>query len=149
MTKNTLTEAQFARLWNNHKIPTNAIAAYLGVSRAAVSWRARNRGLPARTKLRKTKVSQDDRPLLRHLWMSGVATAEIAAHFGLKSHGCTSAIARKMGLPIRVKGGSGGAGGWPRNTPIAVALAAWVDADNKLLAAMKADAARTNIKAAA
>lgn len=136
--KRTLTPAQFEVLWNDHNIPTKAIAAYLGVTRSAVSWRAHNAGLLSREKFRKTKVKKKDHGLFRHLWERGVSTAEIATHFGLKSPGCVSVLAGHLNLIRRVKGGTGGSGGWPKNTPIAVALADWLDADAKLLAAMQA-----------
>lgn len=137
--KPTLTPAQFAALWNDHDIPTKAIAAYLGITRQAVSWRARREALPGRDKLRKSKVKKRDCALFSHLWAANVSVAEIAEHFGLKSHGCAGVVAGHLGLPRRMKGGAGGAGGYRRNTPIAVALEAWLDADAKLLAALQAD----------
>jgi len=96
--------ATFARLWNCHRIATKEIAQWLGVTRQAVSDRARRIGLPSRAKVRKHLVRKDQ---LRELWMAGVATKDIAAHFGLASHSCVSRAVTLAGLPRRTRGKGG------------------------------------------
>lgn len=125
-------DATFARLWNNHAIPTKAIALHLGISRSGVSWRARNLGLPPRTKLRKTRIK--DKALFVRLWDAGVSVKEIANHFGLKSHSRVCHCRASLGLDPRARGAKGG---FPPNTPIAEVL----DVDAALLAMMARDPA--------
>ena len=106
----------FARLWNDHSIPTKRIAAALGLSRQGVSHRARRMGLPHRTKVRKRL---HDPQLLKELWLFGVSSKEIAEHFGMAHHACACRAARKLGLPKRTRGkGKGGLGGWGERLPI-------------------------------
>lgn len=136
--KRTIDPDAFARIWNNHSISTQTIADYLGVTRSAVSWRAHHAGLPSRGKLRKRVVK--DQELFKFLWTAGVSSADIARHFGLKSHSCVSPLRRVFGLPGRARG-PGGKGGWLANKPLAVALAEYRDTDAKLLDAMRADPA--------
>lgn len=136
--KQTLEPEAFARIWNNHAISTQTIADYLGVTRAAVSWRAHHMGLPSRTKLRRRVVK--DQALFKYLWNARVSAEDIARHFGLKSHSCVTPLRIGFGLPGRQRG-PGGKGGWLPNTPLAVALAEYRDADAKLLEAMRADPA--------
>ncbi len=99
-----LDAADFARLWNCHAIATEDIARALGVTRQAVSDRARRMGLPSRAKLRKTLVRRDT---LRDLWLAGVASKDIARHFGLASHSCVSRAVKMAGLPRRKRGKGG------------------------------------------
>jgi hypothetical protein len=99
-------------LWPRHDIPTRAIAAHFGVTRQAVSWAAHRAGLPPRTRLRRRLIDPDE---LRDMWLAGVASPEIARHFGVAHHSCVTHSARKMGLPRRIRstGGMPGArGGW-------------------------------------
>ena len=106
----------FIAAWNNHKIPTARIADALGVSRAAVSRRAHNMGLPTREKVRRKK---HDPALLAEMWMAGVSAKEIAEYFGMAHHACASTAARKQGLPKRERGSAGYRnGGWKGNLPI-------------------------------
>ncbi len=100
----------FARLWNCHRISTDEIAQWLGMTRQGVSWRARAMGLPSRVKVRR-KLTRDAE--LRELWMAGVSTRDIAAHFGMAERSCASRAARLAGLPGRTRGnGDGKRGGW-------------------------------------
>ena len=122
----------FARLWNCHAIPTGQIARALGVTRQAVSDRAHRMGLPGRDKLRRTKVRRDE---LRDLWLAGVASKDIARHFGLKSHTCVSNAVGRAGLPRRRRGKGGKTRcGWIGTIPIEAY------ADQRLAAIMAAEA---------
>lgn len=103
----------FARLWNDHRIPTARIAETMGVTRQAVSWHAHHMGLPSRTKLRRRK---SDPALLSEMWLAGVRSSDIARHFGMAHHSCAVTAAKKMGLPRRKRGPSGRMnGGWEAN----------------------------------
>lgn len=108
-----LPDADFARLWACTRISTDEMAAALGVTRQAVSWRARTMGLPSRAANRRRKA---DPALLAEMWLAGVSSAEIARHFGMAHHACATTAARLAGLPARIRssGGTGGRGGWPR-----------------------------------
>lgn len=100
----------FARLWNCHQISTKEIAAWMGVTRQAVSDRASRMGLPSRAKVRKRLVRYDE---LRELWTAGVASKDIAEYFGLANHSCVSQAVRNAGLPRRKRGKGGKThGGW-------------------------------------
>jgi hypothetical protein len=126
----------FIALWNNHSVPTERIAQALGVTRQAVSERARRLGLPGRAKVRKLKHDPD---LLREMWLAGVSSRDIAAHFGMSHHACATNAARKAGLPRRERGCSGTMnGGWKANLPISEF---W---ERKLASRMRAVAAREN-----
>lgn len=103
-------EAAFIALWNNHSVPVQRIAAAMGITRQGVSWRARSLGLPSRAKVRARKADPD---LLRDMWLAGVASAEIARHFGMASGDSAATAARMLGLPRRKRGPSGRMnGGW-------------------------------------
>jgi len=131
----SLNLAAFARLWNNHDIPTNRIAAAMGITRQAVSWRAHRMGLPCRGKLR---VKKHKPGLLTELWLAGVSSKEIAAHFGMASHSSAIKAAKDLGLPHRERGPAGHMnGGWKANLPIAEF---W---DQRAAAAMAEAAAET------
>ena len=99
----------FTRLWKCHTISTEEIAQWLGVTRQAVSDRARRMGLPSRAKVRRRIIRLEE---LKDLWKAGVATKDIAAYFGLAHHSCVSTAARNAGLPPRQRGVGKGAGLW-------------------------------------
>ena len=106
----------FAALWNNPKVLTERIAQAMGMTRAGVSWRARQMGLPSRGHLRH---KLHDPVVLTRLWNAGVSTAEIAAHFGMAHPSCASRAALALGLAPRQRGASGKKnGGWPASTPL-------------------------------
>jgi hypothetical protein len=110
----------FARLWADPKVPTQRIADAMGMTRQAVSWRARQMGLPSRANVRRRVI---DPVLLRDMWLAGVRSADIAAYFGAAHHSCVCTAARNLGLPRRQKGGKSGFrnGGWQKN----ITLAEW------------------------
>lgn len=100
----------FARLWNCHRISTEEIAQWMGVTRQAVGDRARRMGLPSRANVRKQLVRYDE---LRELWLAGVSTTDIAKLFGLASRSCVSRAVLLAGLPLRKRGKGGKThGGW-------------------------------------
>ena len=100
----------FAALWNNHSVPTKAIADAMGITHQGVSWHAKRMGLPSRAKLRRRLYEPE---LFTAMWHAGVASAEIAKHFGMAYHSCAITAARALGLPYRKRGASGKLnGGW-------------------------------------
>jgi hypothetical protein len=108
--KRKVDDATFARFWNCTTISTDEIAHFLGVTRQAVSWRAKRLGLAPRVKVRKRLIRYDE---LRAMWLAGVSTTDIAAHFGLASRSCVSRAVTLAGLPRRVRGKGGKThGGW-------------------------------------
>lgn len=111
MTGTAFNREIFARLWNDHSVPTARIAAAMGLTRQGVSWHARKLNLPGRDKLRRKLYEETT---LRDMWLAGVKASEIAKHFGMAHHACASTAARKLGLPRRQRGPSGKMnGGWP------------------------------------
>jgi len=111
-----LDDATFARFWACHEITTQELADWLGVTRNAVSWRARQAGLPSRKHVRRRKA---DDATLRDMWMAGVSSADIARHFGYAGRSCVSRRARMLGLPSRVRRrGTGGVNGWDGTIPM-------------------------------
>lgn len=93
--------ATFERLWRCHTIGTHEIAEWIGISRQAVSDRAKRMGLPQRAKNRR-KLSNDDE--LRELWLAGVCVKDIAAHFGYAHPSAVGVAVRNLGLPPRHRG---------------------------------------------
>lgn len=102
--KREIDAATFARMWRCERIGTEEIARFLGVTRQAVSLRAHNMGLPSRKHVRAKRWREAE---LRELWLAGVSTREIAAHFGLGAPSCVSRAVTLMGLPRRVRGKGG------------------------------------------
>lgn len=144
MTKRTFDRKIFASLWNDHSIPTQRIADAMGISRQGVSWHAHHMGLPSRAKVRRRKA---DPVLLREMWLAGVSSAEIAAHFGMSHHSCAVTAAKKIGLPRRERGPSREMnGGWKKNKPISEFL---YEREQAELAAKMAEAAAEEQRAAA
>lgn len=100
----------FARLWSCHTISRAEIGRWLGISGSAVGQRAQAMGLPSRGKARRRKVRADQ---LRELWLAGVASADIAALFGLASSASVRQAVKNAGLPRRIRGKGGRThGGW-------------------------------------
>jgi len=120
-----LSHAAFARLWRDGSLSTDAIAARLGISRQAVSQRARARGLPQRRGGMRARVV--DAALFARMWRAGVPTSEMARYFGYAHHNCVSTRARLDGLPPRRRGSAGRRnGGWESGLSLAQFLEAEV-----------------------
>lgn len=103
----------FKRLWLCLTIGTEEIAQSVGVTRQAVTYRAKRMGLPLRTKNRLRKARPEE---LAAMWRAGVRCADIARHFGMAHGACVSTAARHLGLPPRVRGAAGFRnGGWAEN----------------------------------
>ncbi len=106
----------FAAAWARLDIPLVKIAGALGVSRQAVSAKAKTYGLPSRQWNREPqKFMPDD--LFRRMWMAGVCTSDIARAAGYSGPTCISKRRSAMGLPARRRDGGGraqgtGIGGW-------------------------------------
>lgn len=105
-----ITRETLEPLWSRHDIPTARMAKALGVSRQALSSKARTLGLPSRAKVRKCFVGPET---FKRMWTAGVCSTEMAEHFGYTHRSAIGTRRRKMGLPARTrsKGGSNH-GGW-------------------------------------
>lgn len=114
-----LTREKLEPVWNRLDIPTERIAAALGVTRQGLSFKAKALGLPPRTKNREPqKKLKDD--LFRRMWLAGVCTTEMARHFGYSSRSAISHRRVMLGLPPRTRRkGSGKHGGWVQTITIA------------------------------
>lgn len=96
-------------LWLRRDISTERIAEVLGVSRQAVSLKAKRLGLPSRAGNQASRQNVDAATFER-LWRAGVCTTDIAKAFGYCNRTAVSHRARMMGLPRRRRGA--GPGGW-------------------------------------
>lgn len=93
-----VSHAEFARMWADRSLTRVQIAAALGISRQAVTDRARARGLPPRSDTGgrpPTRVNDAD---LRDMWAAGVSPREIAGLYGV-SPGVIWRAAARLGLP--------------------------------------------------
>ncbi|ATG35925.1 MULTISPECIES: hypothetical protein [Phaeobacter] len=105
-----ITKETLAPLWGRHDIPTERIATALGVTRQAVSYKAKSLGLPSRAKVRRCYV---DNETFTRMWNAGVCTSDMAAHFGYTHRSAIGARRRILGLPARTRGKGGtNSGGW-------------------------------------
>ena len=114
-----ITREALEPVWMRLDIPTEKIAATLGVSRQAISAKAKSLGLPSRRGNQKPKQKVDDETF-RRMWLAGVNSREMAEHFG---YAHPSAIGHRrvlLGLPPR-KRATGGKnhGGWMQTTRLA------------------------------
>lgn len=100
----SVTMAEFERLWNDLSLTQGEIGEKLGITRAAVRFRAKRRGLPARGYTDVMLRRDYDADLLRQMWDARVHSEDIAAHFGFP-HTCMNHYRRKLGLKSRGHGG--------------------------------------------
>lgn len=90
-------------IWCRRDIPTAKVAERLGVTRQALSLRAKTLGLPSRAGNQESHKRGDD-DLFRRMWEAGVSTGDMARHFGYSYAACISTRRRNMGLPARPRG---------------------------------------------
>lgn len=102
-----------APIWARADISTDKIGAAMGVSGAAIRWKAKALGLPPRGRSRAhLKKSSDD--LFIKMWEAGVSTNDIARHLGYSHRGAVSRRREMMGLCPRVRSkGTNTHAGWP------------------------------------
>ncbi|MBV7408742.1 hypothetical protein [Maritimibacter sp. DP1N21-5] len=98
-------------LWSRLDIPTERIAAALGVTRAGLSWKAKALGLSPRTGNRESTKRVDDQTFTR-MWLAGVSTQDMATFCGYRRAHTVTCRRRALGLPARKRGRSGQKGGW-------------------------------------
>lgn len=112
-----ITRESLAPLWARKDIPTERIAQALGVTRQAVSYKARTLGLPSRAKVRKQLC---DNETFRRMWLAGVNSTEMAEHFGYSHRSAIGTRAGVMGLPRRSRStDTGKTGGWVQTISLA------------------------------
>ena len=114
-----ITREMLEPVWSRKDITVEKIAKTLGVSRQAVSYKAKTLGLPSRYGNQKPKQKVDDDTFTR-MWLAGVNTREMAEHFG---YAHPSAIGHRrilLDLPPRVRstGGKNHAG-WVQTISLA------------------------------
>lgn len=112
-----ITRETLAPLWAREDIPTERIAKALGVTRQAVSSKARTLGLPSRAKVRKQLCNNET---FRRMWLAGVNSTEMAQHFGYSHRSAIGSRAGAMGLPRRARStDTGKTGGWVQTISLA------------------------------
>lgn len=101
-------KTSLGKCWNlfgtGHDIPTERIAAALGVSRQAVSYKANKLGLPSRAKVRKQYC---DDATFKRLWDAGVCTTAIAKPFGYSHRQAVGHRRVVLGLTPRTRSRNG------------------------------------------
>ncbi|WP_213546386.1 winged helix-turn-helix domain-containing protein [Vannielia litorea] len=99
----TVSNAAFARLWNNHDMTLAEIGAELGISAQAVRFRAAARDLPPRPQFprdRQQCIGPEQEDSFRSMWRYEVGCSDMAAHFGTNmARICKTA--ERLGLPKR------------------------------------------------
>ena len=104
-------------VWMRLDIPTEVIAARLGVTRQGLSYKAKSLGLPSRAKNRRKHV--DDETFTR-MWLAGVNRKEMADAFGYYGPEAIGTRRIRLGLPARQRErGTGNSGGWQKTITIA------------------------------
>ena len=98
-----VSNAEFRRMWLDPSLSQKDIGRKLGISYQAVRFRAIARGLPPARVVKpwKRSITPDREDEFRRLWLAGVRTADIQAHFGLSYAADPARSARLMGLPPR------------------------------------------------
>lgn len=96
-----ITREALAPLWARHDITTARIAEALGVSRQALSAKAKGLGLPSRDKVRRCLSDAD---LFARMWNAGVSCTEMGEYFGYGHRSCVATRRRNLGLAPRTRG---------------------------------------------
>lgn len=92
-------------VWSRLEIPTERIAASLGVSRQALQQRAKRLGLPSRSGNMEPKKLYRDNETFRRMYLAGVSTREMAEVMGFANCSGVCMRARRLGLPYRITPG--------------------------------------------
>ncbi len=91
-----MSRAAFARVWADPSVSTAAFGAMLGITGAAVRWRAQAYGLPPRAVGPVRGFDLAD-PLWREMFAANVRASEIGGYFGVAGPAIAHA-ARQLGL---------------------------------------------------
>jgi hypothetical protein len=101
-----LTAKALRPLWSRLDIPTERIAKALGVTRSAVSYKARTLGLPPRTGNQEcNKLLPDE--VFKRMWLAGVSSTDMAKLGGYRHRSAISHRRTLLGLPPRTRGKGG------------------------------------------
>lgn len=95
-----ITREDLEPLWSRLDIPAARIAAALGVTRQALSAKAKKLGLPSRYTNRVPQKRGADE-LFARMWLAGVRMDEMASYLGYSGPSSVSNRRRAMGLPPR------------------------------------------------
>lgn len=110
-----LTKEMLEPVWSRKSIPVQKIADQFGCTPQAIISKAKNFGLPPRTKCKEHLKNGTDEEFAK-MWNANVSTKDMATHFGYSCGASVSNRAKRMGLPIRTRGKSGKRnGGWKGN----------------------------------
>ena len=114
-----ITREALEPVWMRKEIPLDKIARSLGVSRQAISAKAKSLGLPSRAGNKRPAQKVDDETFTR-MWLAGVNTREMAKHFGYAHPSAIGHRRELLGLPPRnrSKGGKNH-GGWVQTISLA------------------------------
>ncbi|VDC31396.1 winged helix-turn-helix domain-containing protein [Pseudogemmobacter humi] len=80
-----ISRAALARLWDDPGLSSDRIGEMLGISGAAVRWRAKTLGLPPRAGGEKPHYDLDCE-IFERMWRANVRPAEMGRHFGVRLH---------------------------------------------------------------
>lgn len=97
-----MSRAEFCAMYLDTSISVADIAQAVGLSKRAVSKRARSYGIEVRSKASK-RPHIVDTTLFSEVWTAGIDAGEMAAHFGV-SYRTVANTADRLGLPKRRKG---------------------------------------------
>lgn len=98
-----VSEAAFRRMWMDLTMTRAEIGAVIGITPQCVMKRAKRRGLPSRRDLKRETCRVFDVDEFRDMWVAGVRTKDILAHFWC-SNPTTTDAAKRFGLSPRGKG---------------------------------------------
>ena len=114
-----ITRETLEPVWTRTEIPIEKIEKSLGVSRQAISAKAKSLGLPSRTGNQRPAQKVDNETFTR-MWLAGVNTREMAEHFGYAHPSAIGHRRELLGLPPR-KRSTGGKnhGGWMQTISLA------------------------------
>lgn len=91
-----MSRAELARLWTGNTLSAAEIGKTLGISGAAVGWRAKALGLPARATGPKHGFDPESE-LFQRMWRANVRPSEMGRFFGVREQ-AINWNARKLGM---------------------------------------------------
>ena len=106
-------KSDLAPVWARLDISMDRIAETLGVTRQALSSKAKTLGLPSRAGNREPQKKIPDQQFIK-MWNAGVNTTDIARHFGYSRRSAVSKRREMLNLPARqrAKGSNKNHCGW-------------------------------------
>lgn len=113
-----LTADDLRPLWSRLDIRTENIAKALGVTRAAISYKAKTLGLPPRTGNQECAKLLPD-AVFKRMWVAGVSVYDMAKAGGYSHPGAISHRRKVLGLKARTRStGGNNRSSWNETIPI-------------------------------